>query len=215
MNRKSAGRILLADDHRLLAEACQKMLEPEFEIVAVVTDGGALVRAAVDHKPDLAIIDISLPHLNGLDASLQIKQKVPSTKFLFLTMNTDPALAAEAFRRGASGYVLKHSGAEELLAATRKVLRGGSFLSSLITRETMTSLLRQPRPQEGERKITPRQSEVLQLLAEGQSMKQVAATLDISPGTVALHKYQMMEKLGTATNADLFRYAIKHHMISA
>lgn len=215
MNRNAAARILIADDHRLLAEACQKMLEPEFEVVAVVTDGRALVRAAVDHKPDLAIIDISLPHLNGLDASLQIKQKVSSIKFLFLTMNTDPELAAEAFRRGASGYVLKHSGAEELMAAIRKVMRGESFLSSLITRDTVTYLLRQPRPQVGERKITPRQSEILQLLAEGQSMKQVAATLDISPGTVAHHKYQMMEKLGTATNADLFRYAIKRHMISA
>ncbi|HKD84963.1 MAG TPA: response regulator transcription factor [Terriglobales bacterium] len=215
MDRKPAARVLIADDHRLLAEACQKMLEPEFQVVAIVTDGRGLVRAAAEHRPDLAIIDIALPHLNGLDASQQVKQKLPGVKLLFLTMNRDPELAAEAFRRGASGYVLKHAGAEELLIAIRKVMRGESFLSSGITRDTMIYLLRQPPPQEGARHITPRQVEILQLLAEGQSMKQIAATLDISPGTVAFHKYSMMEKLGTLNNAELLRYAIKHHMISA
>jgi DNA-binding NarL/FixJ family response regulator len=215
MNRNSRARILIADDHRLLADACQKMLEPEFEVVGVGTDGRWLVEAAIELKPDLAIVDISLPQLNGLDASLQIKRKRCSVKILFLTMDPDPELAAEAFRRGASGYVLKHSGAEELLTAIRKIMRGESFLSSKITQDTMTYLLRHSESVNQEKQITSRQVEILQLLAEGQSMKQIAATLRLSPGTVAFHKYNLMEKLGTANNADLFRYAIKHRMISA
>lgn len=215
MSRNSRARILIADDHRLLADTCQRMLEPEFEVVGVVTDGLSLVKTAFELKPDLAIIDISLPQLNGLDASLQIKRKLPTIKLLFLTMDRDPESAAEAFRRGASGYVLKHAGADELLAAVRKVSRGESFLSSLITRDTLAYLLRHPKSPHEQKHITSRQVEILQLLAEGQSMKQIAARLSIRPGTVAFHKYNLMEKLGTSNNAELFRYAIKHRMISA
>lgn len=215
MNGNSRARILIADDHRLLADACQTMLEPEFEVVGTVADGRALVRAAVELKPDLAIIDISLPQLNGLEAALQIRRTVPSVKFLFLTMDRDPEVAAEAFRRGASGYVLKHAGADELLTAIRKIRSGESFLSSLITKDTMAHLLSAPKITNEQKQITSRQAEILQLLAEGQSMKQIAATLSISPGTVAFHKYNLMERLGTASNADLFRYAIMHHVISA
>lgn len=216
MDRKHRARILIADDHRLLAEACKKMLEPEFEVIAIVTDGRALVRATLELRPNAAIIDVSLPYLNGLDAAAQIRRSklTSSVKLVFLTVNSDPEVAAEAFRRGACGYVLKHSGAEEFVAAIRKILGGESYLSPLVARETMTYLLKQPDRQEEQKQITPRQAEILQLLAEGRPMKQIADTLEIAPGTVAFHKYRMMEKLGTPTNADLFRYAIKHHMIS-
>ena len=132
MNRKVGARILIADDHRLLAEACKKMLEPEFEVVGIVTDGRALVRTAFELKPDVAIIDVSLPNLNGLDAGEQIQRSKLTMKLLFLTVSSDPEVAAEAFRRGASGFILKHSGGEEFLSAVRKVLRGESYLSPLV-----------------------------------------------------------------------------------
>jgi len=215
MNQKHGARILIADDHRLLAEACKKILEPEFEVVGVVTDGRALVKAALELRPDAAIIDVGLPCLNGLDAAEQIRRKkLTSMKLVFLTMNSDPEVAAEAFRRGASGYILKHSGSEEFISAIRKVLRNESYLSPLVARETIDYLLNQSAEEKTEKQITTRQAEILQLLAEGQAMKEIAYTLEISPGTVAFHKYRMMEKLGTSTNAGLLRYAITHHLIS-
>jgi DNA-binding NarL/FixJ family response regulator len=215
MKQKHGARILIADDHRLLAEACKKMLEPEFEVVGIVTDGRALVRAALELRPDVAIIDVGLPYLNGLDAAERIRRnKLISVKLIFLTVNSDPEVAAEAFRRGASGYVLKHSGAEEFISAIHKVLHRESYLSPLIARETLSYLLNQSAQQAVEKKITTRQAEILQLLAEGHLMKQIADTLAIAPATVAFHKYRMMERLGTPTNADLLRYAIRHHMIS-
>ncbi len=215
MSHKTPARLVLADDHRLLAEACCRLLEPEFQVVAIVTDGRALVEAALTLKPDVVIVDIAMPRLNGLDAAEQIKQKVPSVKVVFLTMTMDPDLAAEAFRRGASAYVLKHSGADELVIATRKVLSGQSYLSSLIARETLTFLLNRAKPYEERKRLTTRQSEVLQLLAEGMSMKETASVLGLTTGTVAFHKYQMMATLGTKTNAELLRYAIEHHALCA
>jgi DNA-binding NarL/FixJ family response regulator len=215
MDRKSNPRLLIADDHKLMAEACAQILQTEFDVLRVVTDGRALVQAALELRPDGAIIDISMPLLNGLDAAEQIKRKLPSIKLVFLTVNSDPGVAAEAFRRGASGYVLKLSGAEEFLAAVRTVMRGTSYLSPLIARETLTYLLHRPRNGNGEKPITRRQSEILQLLAEGHAMKDIADILDISAGTVAFHKYNMMEKLGITTNAALLMYAMKHHMVAA
>lgn len=215
MDRKPAARLIIADDHLLLADACKHLLEPEYEVVDVVTDGRSLVKAALALKPDLIILDIAMPRLNGLDAGEQIKQKLPATKLLFLTMNSAAEVAAEAFRRGAVGYVLKQSAAEDLLAAIRKVVQGDSYLSPLIARETVTFLLNQGKPRSDERRITKRQSEILQLLAEGMSMKEVADVLDLKPGTVAFHKYRMMETLGVRSNAELLEYAIKRQMISA
>lgn len=216
MDPRPAARLLIADDHRLLAEACERMLRPEFEVVGIVTDGRTLVKTTLELKPDAAIIDVSLPLLNGLDAAEQIKRKLPAIRLLFLTMNADPAVAAEAFQRGASAYVLKHSGAEEFMTAIRKVMRGESYLSPLIARETMSYLLHQPKHNGvSERHITRRQTEILHLLAEGRSMKEVADILDVAPGTVAFHKYNMMERLGITTNAGLLLYAMKHNMVSA
>lgn len=212
MVRKPAARILMADDHKLVAEACKSLLEPEFEVVGIVTDGRSMVQAASTLKPDVIIVDIAMQYLNGLDAGEQVKRNLPSAKLVFLTMNQATEIAAEAFRRGASGYVLKQSAAEELVLAIRKVTQGDSYLSPLIARETMAFLLNQGKPHLTEKRITIRQSEILQLLAEGNSMKQVASALDVKPGTVAFHKYRMMETLHVTTNAELLQYAIKRQM---
>jgi DNA-binding NarL/FixJ family response regulator len=212
MANKSLKRLLIADDHQLLADACKSMLEPEFQVVGVVTDGRSLVSAATKLKPDIIILDIGMPHLNGLDAGEQIKRKLPAVKLVYLTMSLAPELAAEAFRRGASGYVLKQSAAEELVSAVRTVVEGNSHLSPLLARETITLLLSQRESGVETKQITERQSEILQLLAEGMSMKEVASVLDVKPATVAFHKYRMMETLDIKTNAELLEYAIKRQM---
>lgn len=212
MERRNRARLLIADDHVLLAEACKSLLEPEFEVVGIVTNGRALLDAASDLKPHIVILDIGMPQLNGLDAGQQLKQTMPTVKLVYLTMSVEPEVAAEAFRRGASGYVLKSSGAEELTAAIRHVLKGESYLSPSITKGTVRQLLKDTQSYQ-EKRVTLRQSEVLQLLAEGKSMKEIAGVLNLKPGTVAFHKYRIMESLGLKTNAELLRYAIKHYMI--
>jgi DNA-binding NarL/FixJ family response regulator len=212
---KPSARILIADDHQLFADACKSLLEPEFQVVGIVTDGRQLIHSAVELKPDIIILDIYMPHLNGLDAGGQVKQKLPRVKLVFLTMDMAEDIAAEAFRRGASAYVLKQSASDELLLAVRKVTQGSSYLSPLLAKETVTYLLRQEKRISEEKHITHRQSEILQLLLEGMSMKEVAYAIDIKPGTVAFHKYRMMEILNIKTNAELLQYAIKRHMTPA
>jgi DNA-binding NarL/FixJ family response regulator len=214
MENRHRPRVLIADDHKLVAEACKGLLEPEFDVIGVVSDGRALLQAAAELRPDVVILDISMPQLNGLDAGEQIKQKSRGTKLIFLTMMLGPDVAAEAFRRGASGYVLKHCNAEELVVAVRRVLRGESYLSPAITKDTVEYLLRSGAVYKEQKHISGRQSEVLQLLAEGKSMKEIAFILNLKPGTVAFHKYQIMDVLGIKTSAGLIEYAIKHHMIS-
>jgi DNA-binding NarL/FixJ family response regulator len=214
MESRHRPRLLIADDHVLIAEACKNLLEPEFQVVGVVSDGHALLKAAPELKPDVVIVDIAMPQLNGLDAGEQIKQKNHAIKLIYLTMNVRPDVAAEAFRRGASGYVLKHCTADELIVAIRRVLRGESYLSPLITKDTVEFLLRTGAAYSEEKRISGRQSEVLQLLAEGKSMKEIAYILQLKPGTVAFHKYRIMEVLGLRSNAELIEYAIKHHMVA-
>ena len=211
--RQPAARILIADDHRLLADACKGMLEPEFEVVDIVADGRALIETAFTLKPDVIILDISMPLLNGLEAGERIKREMPVIKLVFLSMNMDSEVIANAFRKGASAYVTKQSAGAELVVAVRKVLRGRSYLSPLIAPETLTSLLNDNRVAPIE--ITQRQIDILHLLAEGMSMKQVADVLDIRPGTVAFHKYRMMERLKVKSNAELLTYALKCRMISS
>jgi len=212
MERKLLTRILIADDHQLLADACKSMLEPEFQVVGIVTDGRSLVRAAATLRPDIIILDIYMPHLNGLDAGEQIKQEMPAVKLVYMTQSTGADVAAETFRRGASAFVLKHSAGEELLVAVRQVAQGASYLSPLVAKETVTFLLNTSESFTEEKRITRRQSEVLQLLAEGMSMKQVASVMDVKPGTVAFHKYRMMEMLHIKSNAELLEYAMKRQM---
>jgi len=214
--RRNVPKIVIADDHTLVAEACRKLLEADYEIVATVSDGRALVRAVAEFRPHLVIVDVAMPLLNGLDAAQQAKELMPSVKVVFLTMNHDVDLAAEAFRRGASGYLLKTCAASELVVAVREVLRGKSYLSPMIAKDTVDFLLRQGKKLVDEAdKLTERQREVLQLLAEGKCMKEVAAALNLTPRTVAFHKYRIMEVLNVKSNAGLVQYAIRNHLIAA
>jgi DNA-binding NarL/FixJ family response regulator len=205
-------RVLLADDHTLLLGAFEKLLSGECEIVGQVGDGRALVAAAESLKPDLIVLDISMPLLNGLEAGRQIKQKQRNVKLVFLTMNEDADLAAEAFRAGASAYLLKRSVASELLTAIREVMQGRSYITPLVAQGLVESLQHVDDRNPGE-ELTPRQREVLQLLAEGKSMKEVAAVLNLTPRTVAFHKYRMMEQLRVKSTAELIQYAVKHHIV--
>ena len=209
----SRTRLLIADDHNLVAEACKSLLEPECEVVGIVNDGRAMLREALQLRPQVVIVDIAMPLLNGLDAGEQLKQLLPGTKVVYLTMNTDAAVAAEAFRRGASGYLPKSAAAAELITAIREVLADKSYLSPLITKDTVNFLLTHNQLRGKQPQLTKRQREVLQLLAEGLSMKEVAFTLNVKPGTVAFHKYRIMASLGLKNNAELLQYAIKQHML--
>jgi len=207
---------VIADDHTLVAEACKKLLESEYEIVATVSDGRALVRAAAELRPHLIIVDVAMPLLNGLDAGQQVKEFLPAVKLVYLTMNHDIDLAVEAFRRGASGYLLKTCAASELVIAVREVLRNKSYLSPMIAKDTVNFLLRQDKKLiEEEDRLTERQREVLQLLAEGKCMKEVAGVLNITTRTVAFHKYRIMEVLNAKSSAELVQYAMRNHLIAA
>ena len=204
-------RILLADDHAMLLEAFTALLKPEFDVAGAVTDGRMLLDAFAQLHPDVVVLDIAMPLLNGLDAGRQLKAQRKSVKLIYLTMNPDPDLAGEALRLGASGYVLKSSAAQELLQAIREALRGRSYITPLIARDAVGSLIgqRTARPD-----LTTRQREVLQLLAEGRSMKEVGAILDLTPRTVAFHKYRMMEQLRLKSSAELVQFAVKQGMVA-
>ena len=205
-------RVLLADDHTLLLGAFEKLLSPECDIVGQVSDGRALVAAAEKLNPDVIVLDISMPILNGLEAGRQIKQRTRDVRLVFLTMNEDTDLAAEAFRSGASAYLLKRSATSELLTAIHEVMRGHSYITPLITEGLVGALMHGEDRGPGQ-ELTPRQREVLQLLAEGRSMKEVAGLLNLSTRTVAFHKYRMMEQLKVRSSAELVQYAVKHHII--
>ncbi len=205
-------RVLLADDHALLLGAFEKLLAGDCEIVGQVGDGRAVVDAAERLKPDVVVLDISMPLLNGLEAGRQIRQKLRDVKLVFLTMNEDPDLAAEAFRAGASAYLLKRSAASELLTAIREVMRARSYITPLVA-EGLIESLQHTDDNNPAHELTPRQREVLQLLAEGHSMKEVATVLNLTPRTVAFHKYRMMEQLRVKTTAELIQYAVKHHIV--
>ena len=213
---RNRSRILIADDHTLVADLCKKLLETEFDVVGMVCDGRALVRSAAELKPDVIVVDVAMPILNGLDASQQVKEMLPAVKLVFLTMNPDPEVAAEAFRRGASGYLLKTCAAHEMVIAVRDVLRGKRYMSASLSKDTVDYLRRQSKMLvEEQDRLTERQREVLQLLAEGKVMKEVGGILNMTTRTVAFHKYRIMEVLGARSNAELVRYAVRNHMIAA
>jgi len=212
----SRSRILIADDHNLIAELCRRLLERDFDVVGAVADGRALVRAAGELKPDVIVLDIGMPVLNGLDAGRQIKKMLPGAKLVYLTMNPDPDLAAEAFARGASGYLLKTCAAAEMVLAVREVLRGKTYLSKAMSRDAIDSLRWQHKELVNqEERLTDRQREVLQLLAEGKVMKEIGGILHMTTRTVAYHKYRIMEVLGARSNAELVKYAVRNHMVAA
>ncbi len=205
-------RVLLADDHELVLGAFEKMLSGECEIVGRVSDGRALLGAAEKLRPDVIVLDIGMPLLNGLEAGRQIKQSLPDTKLVFVTMHEDADVAAEAFRGGASAYLLKRSAPSELMTAIREVVHGRSYVTPLVT-EGLVELLLKADERKHSPELTSRQREILQLLAEGRSMKEVAAELNITPRTVAFHKYRMMEQLKITSSAELIQYAVKHHIV--
>ena len=208
------ARVLLADDHDMLVEAFEKMLQPEFEVVGTVGDGHALIEAARELKPDVIVLDIGMPKLNGMIAAERLKKMMPETKLIFLTVNEDASFASEAMRIGASGYLLKSSAASELFRAIEVALKGRTYVTPLIMEGMVTSLAASHKPNEASDKLTTRQREVLQLLAEGRSMKEAAKILDVSPRTIAFHKYRIMEELCLKTTADLVQFAIKNQIIS-
>ena len=208
------ARILLADDHAMVCAGLQKLLEPEYEVVGTVGDGRALLKAVADLKPDVVLVDVGMPLLNGLDAGREVRKLVPHTKLIFLTMNPDPDIAAEALRIGASGYLLKNSEVDELLQAVRDALKGVSYVTPRIAKAMEENYVRDPKSLDRPRHLTGRQREVLQMLAEGRSAKEIAYTLQVTVRTVHFHKYSIMEQLGIKTNSELIQYAIKHAIIS-
>lgn len=208
-------RVLLADDHQIVLEGLKNLLEQDFELVGMVMDGKALVNKALKLLPDVIVVDISMPLLNGIEAVRQIRSTDERIKVVFLTMHPDVTYAAMAFDAGASGYVLKNSASRELITAINEAMRGRTYVTPRIAGELMqTYKISRPGDKQFERKLTHRQEEILQLLAEGHSAKEIANMLSISPRTVETHKYNMMQKLNLKTTADLIKFAIKHGITS-
>jgi len=203
-------RVLLADDHRIVAEGLKRVLEIEFELVGMVEDGRALLAAVEELKPDVIVSDISMPELNGVEALEELKKVNPDVKLVFLTMHQNTAYARRALDAGALGYVLKHSATEELIMAVRAASMGRTFVSPAIAGELMQAM-RDGNELDADpvRKLTLRQREILRFLADGHSAKVIASRLNISARTVEFHKYSMMDVLGVSTSAELIRFALQ------
>lgn len=207
-------RVLLADDHQMLREAFTRLLEPGCDVVGAVADGRALLAAAPELKPDIVVLDIAMPMLNGLDAARLLRRSMPNVRIIVLTVNEDADLAAEAFRAGASSYLLKNSAASELLRAIDEAMQGRTYVTPLVAKQLVNALARPQNQERTKDSTTPRQREVLQLLAEGRTMKQVARILKITPRTVAFHKYGMMRQLGVRSTAELVHAAIRMGVVT-
>jgi len=203
-------KIVIVDDHRLFADSLKSLLEPEYEVIAVFEDGEQLIAGVNELNPDIVILDVGMPRMNGLTASSHLKRMLPKVKIVFLSMFHENETIGEAFRTGASAYVLKTSAALELKSAIREVLRGGYFATPCLTEGMLGSFVQNFKKMIAYPELTVRQKEVLQLLSEGLSMKQVAHRLNIAPRTVAFHKYTMMDELGVGSSAELISFAIKH-----
>jgi DNA-binding NarL/FixJ family response regulator len=211
--------VLLADDHTLVLEGIKKLLEPHFDLVGTVEDGRALLDAAAKLRPDVVLLDISMPLLNGIDAARQLRKRVPSTKILFLSMHSDAMYVTEAFRAGGSGYLLKRSAASELVFAIGEVLKGRFYVTPGVAKGVLQDVFgdapaSRKEPPSGSAHLTTRQREVLQLVAEGKSIKEIASVLDISVKTVEFHKSRIMEQLDLHTTAELTKYAVAHGIAS-
>lgn len=205
-------RVLIADDHSVVAEGLRSLLEAQCEVIGVVSNGRELLSEAPALKPDVIILDIGMPLLNGLDAAQRLASILPKTKFVFLTMQDDANLAAAALNLGPVGYVLKHAATSELLTAISSVLQGKSFVTAKVKTENRFD--REMRARQFSKELSPRQKDVLQLLAEGRHMKEIAETLKVSEKTVMFHKYRIMDSFNLKSNAELVLFAIKHHLIS-
>jgi DNA-binding NarL/FixJ family response regulator len=210
----SRPRVLLADDHRIVAEGLKGILAPEFELVGVVEDGRALVEAAKKLRPEVIVADIAMLLLNGIDALARLKADDPQVKVVFLTMHREVAYARRALEAGASGFVLKHSAPAELVMAIRAALKGDTFITPALVGEVLHSVKSDPeQSRDPVASLTPRQREILQLLAEGKTPKEIAALLEISTRTVEHHKYEMMQAVGIHNSAELVHFAIKHGIV--
>ena len=207
------ARVLIADDHSIVADGLRSVLEKSCDVIGIVQDGRQLLIEAPKLKPDVIVLDIGMPFLNGLDAAERLKPLLPGVKFVFLTMKDDPNLAAAALNLGAVGYVLKHSAVSELLKAVSEVLQGKSYVTPKLQAENWA--VREARAQQLSKGLTPRQKDVLQLLAEGRRTKEIADILNVSERTVMFHKYHIMNAFNLKSNADLVLLALKHHLISA
>jgi DNA-binding NarL/FixJ family response regulator len=210
-------RILIADEHTLMADLCTRLLETEFEVIGTVSDGRAMVQAAAKLKPDVIIVDIAIPILNGMDAGRRVQAELPAVKLIFLAKNSDIELCAEAFRRGgARCLLLKTCTVSEMMTAVREVLRGKSYMSQTLCSKEVNFPRRTVKELSADHeRLTERQREVLKLLAEGKTMKEVADVLNMATRTVAFHKYRMMETLCARSSAELVRYAVRHHIVAA
>ena len=207
------ARVLIADDHSIVADGLRSVLEKSCDVIRIVQDGRQLLIEAPKLKPDVIVLDIGMPFLNGLDAAERLKPLLPGVKFVFLTMKDDPNLAAAALNLGAVGYVLKHSAVSELLKAVSEVLQGKSYVTPKLQAENWA--VREARAHQFSKDLTPRQKDVLQLLAEGRRTKEIADILNVSERTVMFHKYHIMRSFNLKSNSDLVLLAIKHHLISA
>jgi DNA-binding NarL/FixJ family response regulator len=213
MNRP---RVLLADDHTLVLDGFRKLLEDRCEVVGVAEDGRTLLRMAQELQPDIVTLDISMPQLNGVDAARKLKKILPRTKLIFVTMHADPAYVNEAFKAGASGYLLKRSAGSELLQAIQSVMGGQCYVTPLVAKGLVKSVITGGRPAVSkDEPLTVRQREVLQLVAEGMTVKEIASTLNISPKTVEFHKSHIMTQLDLHTTAELTKYALVHGLIAS
>jgi DNA-binding NarL/FixJ family response regulator len=207
-------RVILADDHPLMMDALKNLLEPDFEVVGTFIDGHALVEGAPKLNPNAIVLDIGMPTMNGLSAGERLKKLMPSVKLVYLTQNIDQDMAREAFQLGASAYVIKSSAASDIVRALQEALRGGSYVTPVLTKGMVGSFIKNFKQEKRTNRLTLRQKEVLQLLAEGHSMKGVAFVLNVSPRTVAYHKYTMMEHLSIRSSAELIEYAIKRSLVT-
>lgn len=212
----SRPRVLLVDDHTMVLDGFRKLLEDRCEIVGVAEDGRALLRKAQELQPDIVTLDISMPQLNGIDAARKLKKILPHTKLIFVTMHADPAYVNEAFKAGASGYLLKRSAGSELLQAIQSAMDGQCYVTPLVAKGLVKSAITGRRPAVLKNEpLTARQREVLQLVAEGMTVKEIASTLNISPKTVEFHKSQIMTQLDLHTTAELTKYALVHGLIAS
>ena len=209
-------RIVLADDHTLVLEGLRKILEDECDVVGTAEDGRTLLNVVQEHNPDVVVLDISMPQLNGLDAARQIHKLLPTCKIIFLTMHADPTYAKEAFQIGASGYLLKRSAATELILAIHAVLKDQFYVTPVIAKEVLLPLLGgSERAPENKHPLTPRQREVLQLVAEGKAVKDIANILNVSSKTVEFHKTKIMRELNLHSTVELTKYAVAQGMVSS
>ena len=213
MNRP---RVLLGDDHTLVLDGFRKLLEDRCDIVGAAEDGRTLLRMAQDLQPDIITLDISMPQLNGVDAARKLKKTLPCSKLIFVTMHADPAYVNEAFKAGASGYLLKRSAGSELLQAIQSVMDGQCYVTPLVAKGLVQTVITGEKPADlQDKSLTERQREVLQLVAEGMTVKEIAVTLNLSPKTVEFHKSQIMAQLDLHTTAELTKYALVHGLLTS